>query len=187
MALAGVAGMRDLRHALRQLARSPGFTAVALLTLAIGIGACAAIFSVVNGVLLRPLPYPQSERIVAVYETDLPEFPRFTVAPGQYFDWREQARSFESLGAVLESSYNLTGLGQPVRILAAQVTANMFSLLRTRPLLGRDFAPDEDQPGKPKVAILAHGFWIRQLGGRPDVVGRAIQLDGQPYTVIGVM
>src|SRR5581483_2401412 len=119
--------MNDLRYAVRQLARSPGFTAVALLALALGIGACAAIFSVVNSVLLRPIPFPDSERLVVVKETLLPPFPEFPVSSGHYFDWREQAQSFESLSALQlvdgvpgrAGSYALTGMGEPVRVSAA--------------------------------------------------------------------
>ncbi|MEO5959296.1 MAG: hypothetical protein ABIZ49_14210, partial [Opitutaceae bacterium] len=108
--------MSDLRLALRQLAKSPGFTAVALITLALGIGACTAIFSVVNSVLLRPLAYPQSERLVVIRESKLPQIPEFSVASGNYFDWREQSQSFEQLAAVRSTNYNLTGGSEPLRL-----------------------------------------------------------------------
>jgi putative ABC transport system permease protein len=187
---------RDAAYVLRTLRRRPGFAAVVVATLALGIGACAAIFSAVNGVLLRALPYPGSERLVVVKETFLPRFPELAVSPGHYFDWRERATSsFESLAAVQmadgipgrEGSYNLTGRGEPARVSAARVTANTFATLRTPPALGRDFSPDDDRPGRSDVAILSHGFWMRRLGGRADAVGQALTLNGRPFTVIGVM
>jgi putative ABC transport system permease protein len=177
----------DLRYALRQLLRAPGFTAVALLTIALGIGACTAIFSVVNTVLLRPLPYPESDRLVVVRETNPPQFPEFSVAPGQYFGWLAQSSSWESLASSRSGTYNLTGRGEPQRVIAERVTANHFATLRVRPALGRDFRAEEDVPGQENVALLSHGFWQRQLGGRPDVLQQTITLDGQPFTVIGVM
>ena len=176
-----------MRHALRSLAQSPGFTAVALLTLALGIGACTAIFSVVNSVVLRPLAYPDSDRLVVIRETKLPQFPEFSVAPGQYFTWKDEARSFEQLAATRGGSFNLTGTGEPVRVTVSRVTPNYLSTLRTFPALGRDFRPDEDTPGQENVAILLHGFWQRQFGGRQDILGETVQLNGQTYTIVGVM
>ncbi|HWA87462.1 MAG TPA: ABC transporter permease [Opitutus sp.] len=178
--------MRDLRYAVRQLAKAPGFTAVAVLTLALGIGACTAIFSVVNSVLLRPLPYPESDRLVVVIETKLPEIPQFSVAPGNYFDWRERTTSFEQLAAVREFSYSLTGAGEPVRLEARRVTPNYFATLRIRPAIGRDFTAEE-AAAKSNVAILSHGFWQRQFGGRREVIGETVRLDGQAFTIIGVL
>lgn len=177
----------DIRFALRQYARSPGFTALAIITLGLSIGACTAIFSVVNGVLLRPMPYPQSDRLVTVSESDTPEPARNSVAPGNYFSWLEQARSFEQIAAVRTSSYTFSADGGATRIDALRVTANYLSTLRVRPLLGRDFRPEEDTPGAETVVLLSHGFWQRQFGGRTDVVDRTIQLDGQTFTVIGVL
>jgi len=179
--------MQDLRFALRQLGKAPGFTAVALLTLALGIGACTAIFTVVNSVLLRPLAYPEPDRLVVIRETNLPEFPEFSVAPGQYFDWQKQATSFESLAATNSGAYNLTGRGEPLRVVAQHLTANYFPTLGVHPAMGRNFLSDEDAPGKAAVAILSHGFWLRQFGGSPEVLHETIQLNGQPYTIIGVM
>jgi putative ABC transport system permease protein len=179
--------MGDLRHALRQLARTPGFTAVALVTLAVGIGSSVAIFSVVDGVLLRPLPYRDPERLVVVQETLLPRFPEFAVSRNSYFQWQQQATSFERLAALHDGAYNLTAAGEPSRVSAGRVTANTFATLGVQPALGRDFAPEEDLPGRADVAILSHGFWQRQFGGRPEVLNQAIQLDGRPFTVVGVM
>jgi putative ABC transport system permease protein len=179
--------MRDLRYALRQLAKAPGFTAAALLTLALGIGACTAIFSVVNSVLLRPLPYPESDRLVVLRETNPPKFPEFSVAPGHYFAWQKQSQSFASLASSRGSPYNLTGLGEPVRVRGERITANYFPTLREQPALGRGFLPEEDAPGKDQVVILTHGFWQRQLGGRAEVLNQTIQLNGQAFTVVGIM
>jgi putative ABC transport system permease protein len=179
--------LSDLRYAARQLRKSPGFTTVAVLTLALGIGACAAIFSVVNSVLLRPLAYPESERLVIIRETNLPQFPEFSVAPGQYFTWLKETTCFEQLAADRGAAYNLTGMGDPLRVVGRRVTANYLSTLRVHPALGRDFSPDEDAPGSETVAILTHGFWMRQFGGRPEVVNQTIELNGQSFTIIGVM
>ena len=178
--------LNDLRYALRQLRRSPGFSAVALLTIALGIGACTAIFSVVSSVLLRPLPYPQSERLVNVQETLLPRVPEFPVAPGKYLAWLGQATSWESLAAVRDGFYNLTGRGEPVRLSAERVTANYFSTLRVQPSLGRDFIPEDDVPGRENVAILSHALWQGSFGGRADILQQTIQLNGQPFTIVGV-
>jgi putative ABC transport system permease protein len=179
--------MNDLRFAVRQLSRAPGFTAVALFTVALGIGACVAIFSVVDAVLLRPMPYPDPERLVTLSEKKLPRFTAAPVAPGKYFEWRRQATSFQGLAALRDGSYNLTGAGEPVRVSAGRLTANTFSVLGIRPVMGRDFSEAEDVPGRENVVILGHGLWMRQFGGRPEILDRTVQLDGRPFTVIGVM
>jgi putative ABC transport system permease protein len=179
--------LSDFRLALRRLRQAPGFTAVAVSTLALGIGACTAIFSVVNSVLLRPLAYPESERLVVIRETCLPKFPEFSVAPGNYFDWRAQSTSFEELAALRRSSFNLTGRGEPARVTADAVTVNYFSMLRVRPAIGRDFTEGDIASGRAQIAILTHGFWLRQFGGRPDGLNETVQLDGQTFTIVGVM
>ena len=160
---------------------------MAVVTLALGIGACVAIFSAVDGVLLRPLPYPQSGRLVAIHETLLPRLPEFAVSPRHYFAWRAQATGFEDMGAWHEGSHNLTGLGEPIRVSAGRVTASLFTTLGVPPALGRVFSPAEDHSGGQRVVVLGHGFWQRQLGGRPDVLQRTVTLDGQPFTIVGVM
>jgi putative ABC transport system permease protein len=167
--------------------KAPGFAAVAILTLAIGIGACVAIFSVVNSVLLRPLPFSDPDRLVQVMETKLPEIPEFAVAPGQYFDWLAQSQSFENLAAIRYDQHILTGVGEPERIAGCHVTANTFTTLGVHPALGRDFTPEEDEPGREDVVILNHDFWRRQFGGRADIVNQQIHLDGRSFRVIGVM
>ncbi len=178
--------LNDLRYALRQLIKSPGFTAVAIVTLALGIGACAAIFSVVNGVLLRPLDYPQPDRIVVIRETQLPEFPEFSVSPPNYLDWEKQTKSYSYLAAYGGSQVNLTGEGEPQRLVGVKATAHYFDVFAVKPVLGRTFLPEEDAVGKNHVVVLSHPFWQRVFGGDAKVIGRSIQLNGEPYTVIGV-
>jgi putative ABC transport system permease protein len=181
--------MNDVRFALRQLAKAPGFTAVALLTLALGIGACAAIFSVVNGVLLQPPPFAEPERVVAVSEIHLGGSQDFMAAAGKYLDWQRQARSFESFAATSAGGKTVTFSGEPVRLKGLQMTVSALATLRVSPLLGRNFLPEE-QPTRPdtaRVAILSHGLWQRQFGGRPEVLGQTIRLGDESATVVGVM
>ena len=180
---------RDLRFGLRMLRKSPGFTAVAALTLALGIGANTAIFSVVNGVLLRPLPYPEPERLVTVWE----RYPALNMeqndpAAANYADWKAQSQSFDSLAMFTwVKGVNLTGGDEPARILSASVTANLFQALRVRPLLGRVFTADEENLGRDQVALLGYNLWKSRFGGDPAVVGKTIEVDAQNCTVIGVM
>ena len=178
--------MTDLRYALRQLIKSPGFAAVTILTLALGIGACTAIFSVVNAVLLRPLDYPDPARLVVIRETQLPDFPEFSVSPPNYLDWEKQTKSFENLAAYSGSRINLTGDGEPQQLIGVKATAHYFDVYGIKPALGRMFLPEEDAPGKNHVVVLSNPFWHRVFGGVADVVGRPIQLNGEPYTVVGV-
>jgi len=178
--------MSDLRYAFRQLLKAPSFTAVAILTLALGIGACSAIFSVVNVVLLRPLDYPEPGRIVAIRETQLPKFPEFSVSPPNYLDWEKQTKSYEYLAAYGGASVNLTGEGEPQRLVGVKATAHYFDAYDVKPVLGRMLLPEEDAQGKNHVVVLSYPFWQRVFGGGRDVVGRALQLNGEPYTVVGV-
>lgn len=178
--------MHDLRFALRQLLKSPGFTLTAVLTLALGIGACTAIFSVVNGVLLRPLDYPEPDRIVVVKESNLPAYPEFSVSPPNFLDWQKQAKSFASLAAVGGQALNLTGDREPQRLIGAKITAQYFDVYGIKPILGRAFLPEEDAPGRNHVVILSHAFWQRAFAGAPDVVGRTLPLNGEPHTVVGI-
>jgi putative ABC transport system permease protein len=178
--------INDLRYAVRQLIKSPGFTAVTILTLALGIGACTAIFSVVNAVLLKPLDYPDPARLVVIRETNLPAFPEFSVSPPNYLDWEKQTKSYEHLAAYSGSRINLTGDGEPQQLVGIKATAHYFEVYGIEPALGRTFLPEEDAPGKNHVVVLSYPFWQRVFGGAADVVGRPIQLNGEPYTVIGV-
>src|SRR5919205_558273 len=178
----------DLRYGARTLWKNKGFTAVAVIALALGIGANSAIFSVVNTVLLRPLPYKDSDRLVMVWEDNSKiGYPHDTPAPGNYADWRDQNQVFEGMAATADVSLNLTGAGEPERFDGKRVSANFFSLLGVEPRLGRGFMPEEDAPGANKVVVLSHGLWQRRFGSDPGVVGKTITLNGEGYTVVGVM
>jgi len=178
--------LQDTRYAMRQLLKRPGFTLVAVLTLALGIGANSAIFSVVNGVLLRPLPYPQADALVRVHEI-VPQHGRFAVAPRNFLDWREQAAVFEHIAAYNTTSATVVQTEGPERISGASVSWNIFDLLRTRSALGRSFTAEEDLPGKSNVVVLSHGMWQRRFGGDPGIVGRTVNLSGASMTIVGVM
>ncbi len=178
--------INDLRYALRQLIKAPSFTAIAILTLALGIGACSAIFSVVNVVLIQPLDYPEANRIVAIRETNLPQFPEFSVSPPNYVDWEKQTKSYEYFAAYGGAQLNLTGEGEPQRLVGVKATAHYFDVYGVKPVLGRMLLPEEDAPGKNHVVVLSYPFWQRVFGGARDVVGRAVQLNGEPYNVVGV-
>jgi putative ABC transport system permease protein len=178
----------DLRFALRTFAKSPVFTAVAVLSLALGIGANTAIFTVVNAVLLRPLPFPEPDRLVQLWESQPAKgYSRNVVNPINFLDWRERTRSFEGMAAVLGLITNLTGLGDPLALTGMQVSPEFFSILQVSPALGRAFIPAEGLPGQEHVAILSFGLWQSRFGGDPTVVGRKIVVDGAPNTIIGVM
>lgn len=178
--------LNDFRYALRQLIKAPSFTLVAIITLALGIGACTAIFSVVNTVLLRPLDYPDPDRLVIIRETQLPKFPEFSVSPPNFLDWQKQAKSYEHLAATTSASLNLTGEGEPQRLTAVKATAHYFDVYGVKPILGRMLLPEEDAVGKNHVVVLSYGFWQRVFGGARDVVGRSVQLNGEPYQIVGV-
>ena len=175
---------QDLAYAARRLAQSPGFTLVAALTLALGIGATSAIFSVVNAVLLRPLPYPEPERLVDVAQT-WKEKPA-VYSPQNFLDVEAQAKSFEGLAAIDSSGVTLTGRGDAARLEGAEVSASFFDVLRVRPLLGRGFVKGENEPGRTRVAVLGHALWQQRFGGDPKVVGQTIQIDREPRTVVGI-
>ena len=177
----------DIRYALRVLAKQPGFTAIVVLTLALGIGANTAIFSVVNAVVLEPLPFPESQRLVRVQGTDvhLNDMHRALCYP-DFTDFRAQNRTLESVAAYDTGTATLTGSGVPLHVETGAVSANLFDVLRARPLLGRTFIPSEDQAGT-RVAILSHRMWTSHFGGKPEIVGQAIVLDAKPYVVVGVM
>ena len=180
--------LQDLRFGIRVLLKNPGFTIVAIIALALGIGANTAIFSVVNTVLLRPLPYKNPERLVMVWEENSKQgFPRDTPAAANYIDWRDQNHVFEGMAAMTEISFNLTGTGEPERIDGQRVSGTLFQLLGVEPQLGRAFLPEEDRTGANRVVILSHGLWERRFGSDPTIIGRPINLDGQSFTVVGVM
>ncbi|MBL9134360.1 MAG: ABC transporter permease [Verrucomicrobiales bacterium] len=180
--------MRDLRFALRQLLKHPGFSAIAILTLSLGIGATTSIFSVVNAVLIQPLPYPQPERLVTLLET--PQRPGASpgpVAPPMLLHWRKETTAFEGLGAVSGESYSLTGRGSAESLNGRRLSANVFDLLHLQPILGRGFRPEEEIPGNHRVVLVSHEFWLRRLGSDAGIIGQTLQLNFEPYQVIGVM
>ncbi|HEY5402228.1 MAG TPA: ABC transporter permease [Pyrinomonadaceae bacterium] len=180
--------IKDIRYGIRGLRKRPGFTFVAVLTLALGIGANTAIFSVVNAVLLKPLAFKDPDRLVIVWEdAAFAGFPRNTPAPANYYDWKSQNRSFEDMAATASASFNLTGDGDPERVAAHRVSANFFPLLGVQPLLGRPFLQEEDRDGGNKVALLSYQLWQTRYGGTTDIVNRNIQMNGEKYTVVGVM
>jgi putative ABC transport system permease protein len=178
--------LQDLRFAVRTLIKQPGFTLVALLTLALGIGANTAIFGIVNAVLLRPLPYQEPERVVLLW-SHWTNWAKTWVSEPELGDYRSQARSLEHVAGFSSTSFNLTGSGEPVRVRAAQIQAEAFAALGAQPIVGRVFTADEDRPGHEQVVMLTEGLWRSQFGSDPSIVGRTIQLDGAAYTVVGVL
>jgi predicted permease len=180
--------LRDLRFGARMLSRNPGFSITAVLTLALGIGANTAIFSVVNAVLLRPLPYKDADRLVTVWSDNRTRgFSTELVSPLDFADWQAENQVFEGLAASTDVSYTLTGSGEPVQVTAYSFSADYFRLLGVRPMAGRTFLEEEEQPGKNHVVVLSYSFWQSHFGGDRNLLHREITLDGAPYTVVGVM
>ena len=178
----------DLRYALRQLRSRPGFTAAAVLTLALGIGACTAMFSVVNAVLLQPLPFSQPERLVVLHETNPGQgVEREDLAAETVDDWRRDVPSLDGIATWNDWGLTLRGEGDPEEVLTVRASANLFTLLGVAPDVGRAFLPEEGLPGRARVVVASHGFWAQRLGADPAAVGRTLILDDEPYTVVGVM
>ena len=181
--------LQDARYAVRMLVKSPGFSLVAILTLALGIGANTAIFSVVNALLLRPLPYPEPDRVVMLWQNlqarggPAQEW----ATPGNFVDWRDSRTLFAKTAAVQGWVPTLTGVAEPEPLRGEQVTQEYFDVLGVQPALGRIFRPDEDVPNAPRVVVLGHGLWTRRFGGDRSIIGRSITLGGEPHEVIGVM
>jgi predicted permease len=172
---------QDLRYGFRTLRKNPGFTAVAMLALALGIGANTAIFSVVNGVLLRPLAYPDADRLLTIYET------YSSVAYPNYLDWRRESRSFTDMGAFRSADFNFTGAGEPEHVSGEYVSGSVFPVLGVTPFLGRSFLPGEDQRGAPCAVMLDYGFWKRRFGADPNILGHALTLNAVSCAVVGVL
>src|SRR5438067_2368886 len=183
--------LQDLRHGMRLLVKSPGFSAAAVVVLALGIGANTAIFSVVNAVLLRPLPFYDPDRLVQLWHTppqkSFPGMTRFSVSAANYLDWRSQNHVFEQTAIYSFAGYNLTGLGNPEVVHAGSVEPSFFAVLGTPAMLGRTFAADENQPGRSNVVILSNSFWQNHFGSDPHVIGRSVDFDGKSFTIVGVM
>ncbi len=179
---------RDLRYGLRMMVRSPGFTIVAMITMALGIGANTAMFSVVNGVLLKPLPYPDAGRIVFLLENNLPRgWTFFTIAPPNFRDWQAQNRSMDLMAAYWPRTVTYTGGDRPRRLDAYQVSEDYLAIVGGEPVLGRGFTREDLEPSRQGVALLDHGLWQQSFGGDPDVLGRSMVLNGEPHTIIGVL
>jgi hypothetical protein len=182
--------LADARFALRSLRRTPGFAFAAIGVLALGIGATTAIFSILNSVLLRPMPFAEPERLVRLFHTPpqatFPGIPRFSLSPANFYDWQRDAKGFEGMALYGNQAFTLTGNGTPRPVLAARVGAGFFEILRARAAYGRVLRAEEDRAGA-RVVVVSDGFWRTQLGGRADVVGRTLTLDGQPFEVVGVM
>src|SRR5262245_47937788 len=180
--------LQDLRYGLRTLLKNPGFTLVAVVTLALGVGVNTAIFSVVNGVLLRPLPFNQPERIVTLWENNVKDgIERDDVSPANFLDWRERSRSFEEMAFANPWSLDYTGDTEPETWRATRVSQGFFRILGAQAMVGRTFLPEEYETGQNQVVVLSYGLWRRRFGAESKVVGQKLTLDGQPMTVVGVM
>src|SRR5215831_17425816 len=181
--------LQDLRYGARMLLNKPGFTLIAVITLAAGIAANTTIFSVADAVMLRPFNFQHQERLVMVWERSTAQggFDHGSVAPGNFTDWREQSQSFERLIAIDGRSFDLTGAHQPEQFGGHGVSAGFFDALGVKPALGRTFLPGEDEPGRDQVVVLKHSLWVRRFGADPNIVGRTLTLNAKTFTVIGVM
>src|SRR5262249_23277844 len=176
--------IQDLGYGLRMLRKSPGFTTIALLTLALGIGANTSLFSIVNGVLLNPLPFSEPDQLVTLHESK-PNFERGSISYPNFRDWQKENRTFASLAISPGPAFTLTGMGQGEQLNGQFVSSDFFSILGVKPVIGRMFAPGEDDIGGPPNVLVSEGFWKRKLGGTPDVLGKTLTLDGKIYTIIG--
>src|SRR5919205_2004498 len=174
---------QDLRYGARMLKRNPGFTVVAVLALTLCIGATTAIFSVVNSVLLKPLPYPDSEQLVFMSENH-PQIAGMSIAYPNYQDWRAQNEVFEAIGVYRRQAYNLTGSGEPERLTGGMMSADMFTALRVSAMRGRVFTNDDDKPDATPVVVLSYALWQRRFGGDPGILDQQLMLNGRSYTVI---
>ncbi len=183
--------MQNLKFALRLLFKSPAFTSIAVLVMALGIGANTAIFSVVHSVLLSPLPFHDADRLVQLWHTppqsSFPGVKIFSLSAANFLDWQNQSHSFDAIALYTGAHYDLTGSGKPEAVTASPVTYNFFSVLGAQPILGRTFLPEEDRPGANHEAILSHRFWQSHFASDPAIIGKSIQIDGEPYSIVGVM
>src|SRR5262245_18142358 len=179
---------KDISFALRMLRRQPGFTAVALIALALGVGANTAIFSIVNTVLWRPLPYPDSDRIMSFAEQRPREARLFGPAsPADYFDWRSNSSSFSAMAAYLGTSWNMTGVGEPEQLRGVLVSPGFLRVLGVVPAQGRDFQPEEETRGRHRVVLVTDSMWRNRFAADPGVIGRKLSLDGNDYEIIGIL
>ena len=177
---------QDLRYAVRQFAKAPGLAAIVVITIALGVGANTALFSVVNGVLLNPLPYPHPEQLVTLHESK-PNFEHGSISFPNFRDWRKDNHSFSAMAVSRSYAFSLTGAGDAIQVNGEFVAADLFSLLGVKPLLGRTFAPGEDEIGATPIAMISEGLWRRKFGSAADIVGKSVTLDGRGYTIVGVV
>src|SRR5277367_1066706 len=178
--------LQDLRYGLRMLAKSPSFTAIAILTLALGIGANTALFSVVNGVLLNALPFPAPDGLVALFTNKI-HFERASISYPNFLDWQQENHTFASMAAFRPDDFNLTGAGEAEHLRGEMVSADFFSTLGVKPAVGRSFIPEEDRLGGAPVAVISAGLWKRKFGSAPDIVNGKMTLNGTEYTIVGVL
>jgi predicted permease len=178
--------LQDLRYAVRQSLKKTGLTAVVVITIALGVGANTALFSVVNGVLLNPLPYPQPEQLVTLHESK-PNFETGSVSYPNFVDWRKDNRTFSAMAIARSYTFSLTGTGDAIQVNGEFVSSDFFSTLGVKPLLGRAFVPGEDEIGAGPVALISEGLWQRKFASAPDIVGNGATLDGKSYTIVGVI
>src|SRR5215472_9712349 len=179
--------LQDLRHGMRALRKNPGFAAIAIVTLALGIGANTAVFSIVNALILRPYPFPRLDELVLLRATGANVVSEVKVAPADFFDLQRDASLFQSLAAFRDKDSNLTGSGAAEAVVTCEVSPSFFDVLGEAPLLGRGFAPEEGETGRSSTVIINHGYWWHQFGGERGILGRTIEIDGQKKTVVGVM
>ncbi|HWT03102.1 MAG TPA: ABC transporter permease, partial [Pyrinomonadaceae bacterium] len=177
---------QDVRYGVRVLLKNPAFTAVVVATLALGIGANAALFSVVNGVLLNPLPFPQPEQLVSLYQSR-PNAPAGSITYPNFRDWQKENQTFSAIAISRSFSANLIGAGEAEQVAGRRVSANLFSVLGVKPALGRDFAPGEDGPGVAPMVMISAGLWQRKFNSAPDVLGKSLTVDDKSYTIVGVL
>src|SRR6266700_883640 len=178
--------LQNIRYAIRQLCNNPGFTAIAVITLALGIGANSALFSVVNGVLLSRLPYPEPERLVTLSESK-PNFEYGSISYPDFRDWQKGNRAFSAMAIYRSTAFSLTGSGEPVQVSGEFVSSDLFSILGVKPLVGRLFAPGEDEVGAAPIALISAGLWQRKFSSAADVLGRNVTLDGRDFAIVGVI
>ena len=176
----------DLRYGFRLLTKSPGFTAVAVITLALGIGANTSLFSVINGVLLSPLPFPQPDQLVTLHENK-PNFEGGSVSYPNFRDWQKDNHTFSAIAVGRVYAFSLTGIGEAEQVGAEFVSSDFFPVLGVKPIIGRTFAPDEDQIGAGPVALISAGLWQSKFSSAPDILGKSITLDAKDYTIVGVI
>ena len=178
--------LQDVRYAFRQLRKSLGFTTIAVLTLALGIGANAALFSVINGVLLNPLPFPHPDQLVTLHESK-PNFERGSISYPNFRDWQKDNRTFSAIAVSRPYALSLTGTGEAEQVDNEFISSDFFTVLGVKPILGRTFVAGEDEIGAAPVVLVSEGFWKRKLGGSPEVLGKSLTLDGRSYAVVGVI